>query len=656
MTLKANHVFVSPKPQGSDPTRIYGPQWNADLTVTGTADPGQLNGNVVQAVVNDTNVTGSIAAQTLTLAWTGTLDASRLNANVVQAVTNETNITGSISGQNLTFAWSGTLSAARGGFGANISAQSGVPIFTTGVPTFTTTTGSGSVVLANTPSLTTPVIGSGGMTISGTVSGTQTFRGPSAASGTITLPAGTYSLVGDTLTQTLFSKSISAGGLTYLGSTSGSTVLAASATASGTLTLPAATDTLVGKSTTDTLSNKTLVAPALGTPASGVLTNCTGLPLSGLMTQAAYTIVGNFTGSAAVPTASTVGGLTQKVSPAGTDLILIQDQAASGQLKYSTVSSVASAGSVGSLNGQTGALVSYFPPQGRLTLASGTPVMTSTTSAAATWYYTPYVGNLVPIYDGTNVVPTVFSELSQAVSDSTKSPAAVAANSVYDIFVWNDAGTIRATRGPAWTNDTTRSAGTALVRVNGLLLNSTSITNGPAAQRGTYVGTIRSNGAGSSDWIFGASASGGTAGVHYVWNAYNRVTVVSNVIDSGVAYTYASGTIRQARASTGNQISFVVGLPEEGLTASYTQRVDTVAVLGAAAAFGVGYDSTTAYNSQRSIVQAPTANAKIDSPSNMSMITPAIGVHFISGLENGDANSNTFNNNNQATLSLNFRM
>ena len=29
-----------------------------------------------------------------------------------------------------------------------------------------------------------------------------------------------------------------------------------------------------------TLTNKTLVAPALGTPASGVLTNATGLPIS----------------------------------------------------------------------------------------------------------------------------------------------------------------------------------------------------------------------------------------------------------------------------------------------------------------------------------------------------------------------------------------
>lgn len=77
------------------------------------------------ADVDDTNVTLAInsatSTHTFTLGWTGTLAAARLNANVVQAVSNDTNVTGSISTQTLTLGWTGTLAVTRGGLGANLS-------------------------------------------------------------------------------------------------------------------------------------------------------------------------------------------------------------------------------------------------------------------------------------------------------------------------------------------------------------------------------------------------------------------------------------------------------------------------------------------------------------------------------------------------------
>lgn len=77
--------------------------------------------------------------------------------------------------------------------------------------------------------------------------------------------------------------------------------------------------------------------------------------LAKMANAAAYSLYGNFTGSSAAPQVSTIGALTQKASPAAGDLIMIQDQAAAGQLKYATVSSVSAAGSVSSIASNTGA-------------------------------------------------------------------------------------------------------------------------------------------------------------------------------------------------------------------------------------------------------------------------------------------------------------
>lgn len=98
--------------------------------------------------------------------------------------------------------------------------------------------------------------------------------------------------------------------LALLGSSTGiTTFTSANASATNyTLTIPAATDTVVELAATQTLSNKTLIAPALGTPVSVVLTNGTALPPSGIAAIAAGTVLGNATAGLAAPTAVPTAG------------------------------------------------------------------------------------------------------------------------------------------------------------------------------------------------------------------------------------------------------------------------------------------------------------------------------------------------------------
>ena len=160
-------------------------------------------------------------------------------------------------------------------------------------------------------------------------------------------------------------------------------------------------------------------------------------------------------------------------------------------------------------------------PGGRLTLATATPVMTTTQSAKTTIFYSPYVGNLIPIYNGSLFIPTTFIELSTTTTDTIYNPAAIEASKVNDWYVWNSGSGLRLCHGVNWTSDTERNTSNTLV--NGIWLNTSNIANGPAALRGTWVGTTRSNASSQLDWIYGGLAAGGTAGWFGVWNCYNIV-------------------------------------------------------------------------------------------------------------------------------------
>ena len=293
-----------------------------------------------------------------------------------------------------------------------------------------------------------------------------------------------------------------------------------------------------------------------------------------------------------------------------------------------------------SLTGTTinaGSVATVSMPQGRLTLLTATPVMTSTQSAKTTLFYTPYVGNLVPLYDGTSMAMTTFAELSAATSDTTKSPAAIGASKVNDWFVWSDAGTIRIGHGPDWTSDTARSAGTALVMVNGILLNNVSITNGPAASRGTYVGTTRSNASSQLDWILGAAAAGGTAAVLGVWNNYNKVDVITAVSSTTASWSLAAASVRMAENSASFRVSFISGFLGEAYSAQYIATAAPGA--GGYCSVGVSLDTTSAITG----AYVKQNSASLQAAMVGSECTSSIGWHYFQAMEiSGAAGTSSF--------------
>jgi hypothetical protein len=235
-----------------------------------------------------------------------------------------------------------------------------------------------------------------------------------------------------------------------------------------------------------------------------------------------------------------------------------------------------------------------YPANGRVTLSSNVPVMVSDVTGSTSIYYTPYNGDHIALYDGTGWVEYSFTQLTNTTTDSTKNPAAVAANKGYDLFVWNDSGTLRLGRGPAWSTDTSRGTGagtTEVEYVNGVRVNKYAITNGPGAQRGRLVGWWRSNGSSQMDWKLGSLASGGGEATLFGGNENNRVAFGPLVRDSADSWTYSTATWRAANSNNTMRISVFRGADEDTCQIVYSALMLANAVVNGSVA--VGLDSTS---------------------------------------------------------------
>jgi hypothetical protein len=160
---------------------------------------------------------------------------------------------------------------------------------------------------------------------------------------------------------------------------------------------------------------------------------------------------------------------------------------------------------------------------GRLGLVAGNAYSYADTAASAALYYSPYLGNNLSLYDtGTSTWKAYsFSEVSIANTG-------LAANTNYDVFVFNNAGTMTLEL-VAWASTSARV--TELTLLSGVYVKT-------GAYNRRYVGTIRTN---------AVSQFVDSQAQRFVWNMYNK-RATRMYLEDAVSHTYAAGAAIVGRA------------------------------------------------------------------------------------------------------------
>ena len=255
---------------------------------------------------------------------------------------------------------------------------------------------------------------------------------------------------------------------------------------------------------------------------------------------------------------------------------------------------------------------------GRLTTESGVPVSTTDRTAQSTLYFTPFNGNQIALYDGSAWALHSFTERSLALSGLT-------ADRNYDVFIYDNSGTLTLELSAAWTNDTTRAD--ALALQNGVLVKSGAPTR-------RYIGTIRST---------GTTTTESSLRRRFVWNAYNQIATPLQRFEAvGDTWTYTTDTWRQARASATNQVEIVNG-SLGGIIDLHCNARAANSGANVLINCNIGEDSATTPAAEAAGSRM-ASSATTSAPSMLFaklVKQPAIGYHYYTWLERSNASNTT---------------
>jgi len=316
----------------------------------------------------------------------------------------------------------------------------------------------------------------------------------------------------------------------------------------------------------------------------------------------------------------------------------------------------------------SGGTATIVPPQGRLTLVSGTPVMAAEEAGKSTIYYDCAPGKNIPYYagsaDGLDLISSC--EISDALEAS--GTGVVNASGVFDEF-YSHGGTAlcHATNGSGggWASDTggsntARGSGYSQVHdTRGYWTNENSVSNcyngttnecasACAADTLTYLGTFYTTAAGQTGVQFSpTAASGGAAPVMGLWNAYNRVRITVRNMDSNASWNTTNTGFVESDASANNRATWVDGLGQSTIAVQDEETPEQAASSGSnAPGFGVLEDATSGAPAVAAYINMSGAisNRLEANTIALDQFYPKAGLHYAQQME-------TSNNSSAATFS-----